>query len=79
MASPARGHPELSSVPGTDMRLVNVYLSGYFLLIIGALAALWYGGVLSHLPLVLVLAGIVISVGFGVVLFLTAGKPVSRD
>ena len=29
------------------MRFVNIYLIGYFILIIGALAALWYGGVLA--------------------------------
>ena len=30
------------------MRFVNIYLIGYFLLVLGALAALWYGGVLRH-------------------------------
>ena len=30
------------------MRFVHVYLVGYVILVIGALAALWYGGVLQH-------------------------------
>ena len=31
------------------MRFVNIYLIGYFILVLGALAALWYGGVLRHI------------------------------
>ncbi len=61
------------------MRLVNVYLSGYFLLIISALAALWYGGVLGRLPTGWVVIGLIIALGLGVTLFLTGGKPVARD
>ena len=61
------------------MRLVRVYLSGYFLLIIGALIALWYGDVLRHLSPVWVLAGLVVAVGFGITLSISAGKPVTRD
>jgi hypothetical protein len=61
------------------VRLVSVYLWGYFLLIIGALAALWYGDVLRHLSPVWVLAGLVMAVGFGIMLSLSAGKPVTRD
>jgi hypothetical protein len=61
------------------MRLLHVYLSGYFLLIIGALASLWYGGVLGRLPTGWVVIGLIIAVGLGVTLFFTAGKPVARD
>ena len=31
------------------MRFINVYLIGYFILVLGALAALWYGGALRHI------------------------------
>ena len=61
------------------VRLVRVYLSGYFLLIIGTLIALWYGDVLRHLSPVWVLAGLVVAVGFGIMLSISAGKPVTRD
>jgi hypothetical protein len=57
------------------MRFVNVYLFGYFLLVIGALAALWYGGVLRHVSPVWVIIGLVIAVGLGVMLSISAGKP----
>jgi hypothetical protein len=61
------------------VRLVNIYLAGYFLLIVGALIALWYGDVLPHLSPVWVLASLVMAVGFGIMLSISAGKPVTRD
>jgi hypothetical protein len=57
------------------MRFVNLYLIGYFIVLIGAVAALWYGGVLRQLSPVWVLIGLVIAVGLGVMLSITAGKP----
>jgi hypothetical protein len=57
------------------MRFVNMYLIGYSLLVIGALLALWYGGVLRHVSPTWVLIGLVISVGLGIMLSISAGKP----
>jgi hypothetical protein len=57
------------------LRFVNVYLIGYCILIVGALLALWYGGVLRHVSLVWVLIGLVIAVGLGIMLSISAGKP----
>jgi hypothetical protein len=57
------------------MRFVNLYLIGYFILLVGALLALWYGGVLSHVSPVWILIGVVISVGLGIMLSISAGKP----
>ncbi len=57
------------------MRFVNVYLVGYFLLIIGALAALWYGGILRQVSPVWILIGLVVAVGLGFMLSVSAGKP----
>ena len=57
------------------MRYVNIYLIGYVVLLIGALLALWKGGVLSHLSPVWVLIGLVIAVGLGIMLSVSAGKP----
>ena len=47
------------------MRFVHVFLVGYFLLVIGALLALWYGGVLRHLSPVWILISLVIALGLG--------------
>jgi len=57
------------------MRFVNIYLIGYFVLVIGALAALWYGGALSQISAVWILIGLVIAVGLGIMLSVSAGKP----
>jgi hypothetical protein len=57
------------------MRFVHLYLIGYCILVIGALAALWYGGVLQRVSAVWVVIGLVIAVGLGVMMSITAGKP----
>jgi hypothetical protein len=57
------------------MRFVNIYLVGYFLLVIGALAALWYGGVLQHISAGWLVIGLVIAFGLGIMLAVSAGKP----
>jgi hypothetical protein len=57
------------------MRFVNIYLIGYFVLIMGALAALWYGGALRQISPVWVIIGLVIAIGLGIMLSVTAGKP----
>ena len=57
------------------MRYVHLYLVGYFILIVGALAALWYGGVLQQISATWVVIGLVIAAGLGVMLAISAGKP----
>jgi hypothetical protein len=57
------------------MRFINMYLVGYFILLMGALAALWYGGVLRHVSPVWVVIGLVIAVGLGIMLSVSGGKP----
>ena len=57
------------------MRFINMYLVGYFILLIGALAALWYGGVLRNVSPVWVVIGMVIAVGLGIMLSVSGGKP----
>ena len=57
------------------MRFVNVYLIGYFLLVIGAIGALWYGGVLRQIAPMWIVIGLVIAFGLGIMLSVSAGKP----
>ena len=57
------------------MRFVHLYLVGYFILILGALAALWYGGVLQHIAGTWIAIGLMIAIGLGVMLAISAGKP----
>jgi hypothetical protein len=59
---------------------VHLYLIGYFILVLGALAALWYGGVLQQLSATWIVIGLVIAAGLGIMLAITAGKPeITRD
>jgi hypothetical protein len=57
------------------MRFINMYLIGYFILLIGAMAALWYGGVLRHVSATWIVIGLVIAVGLGIMLSVSGGKP----
>ena len=57
------------------MRYVHLYLIGYFVLVLGALAALWYGGVLRQISPIWIVIGLVIAAGLGVMLSISAGKP----
>jgi hypothetical protein len=57
------------------MRFVNIYLIGYFILILGALAALWSGGALQQISASWLLIGLMIAVGLGIMLAVSAGKP----
>jgi hypothetical protein len=57
------------------VRFINTYLIGYFILVMGALAALWYGGVLRHVSATWVLIALVIAAGLGIMLSVSAGKP----
>ena len=62
------------------MRFVNVYLIGYFLLVLGAVAALWYGGALRHISATWLVIGLMIAAGLGIMLAISAGKPeVTRE
>ena len=57
------------------MRFINMYLIGYFVLLIGAVSALWYGGVLRNVSPVWVIIGLVVAVGLGIMLSVSSGKP----
>jgi hypothetical protein len=58
------------------MRLIRIYLIGYFVLVLGAVAALWQSGVLAQLSLLWVAIGLLLAIGLGVVLAVTSTRPV---
>ncbi len=57
------------------MRFVHLYLIGYFVLIAGALLALWHAGVLAHVGVLWAAIGTIIALGLGIVLAVTSAKP----
>lgn len=57
------------------MRFINIYLIGYFILVIGAALALWQAGILTRVSGTWIAIGALIAVGFGIMLAVSAGKP----
>ena len=81
-----RLHP--STAPGVKpdaqheltMRFVNIYLIGYFILVLGAVLALWQAGILARISATWVAIGALIAIGLGIMLAVSAGKPeISRE
>ena len=50
------------------MKYLKLYLVGYFVLLIGAGLALWQAGILDDIPGMWLTIGIIIAVGFGIML-----------
>lgn len=57
------------------MKFINMYLVGYVVLIIGVVLALWKTGVLEHISGVWIAIGVVVAIGLGVMMSVSAGKP----
>ena len=50
------------------MKYLKLYLVGYFVLLVGAGLALWQAGVLDDIPGIWLAIGIIVAVGFGIML-----------
>ena len=50
------------------MKFLKLYLVGYFVLLAGAGLALWQAGVLDAIPLVWLAIGVIVAIGFGIML-----------
>jgi hypothetical protein len=50
------------------MKFLKLYLVGYFILLVGGGLALWQAGILDEIPGVWLAIGMVIAVGFGIML-----------
>jgi hypothetical protein len=57
------------------MSFMRVYVAGYFVLVAGALLALWNAEILSRIPLAWIAIGLIIAVAPGIVLLVTAAPP----
>jgi len=57
------------------MKYINMYLVGYFVLIFGAILALWQAGILRQVGAAWIAIGIVIALGLGIILAVSSGKP----
>ena len=57
------------------MRFIHLFLVGYFVLVVGAVLALWRAGILNHVSGTWVAIGAIIAVGLGIMLAVSSGKP----
>jgi len=57
------------------VRFIHLYLIGYFVLVVGAVLALWQAGVLARVSTTWLAIGMLIVFGLGIMLAVTAGKP----
>ena len=57
------------------MRFINMYLIGYFILIIGICLALWQSGVLDSVAPIWIGIGAILAVGVGIMMAVSSGKP----
>jgi hypothetical protein len=57
------------------MRFINMYLIGYFILLIGLGLALWKSGVLAHVSPIWIGIGIIVALGVGIMMAVSSGKP----
>ena len=58
------------------MKFMRLYLIGYFILLVGAVLALWQSGILRQIPGIWVAIGLVVAVGLGIVLAVSSTTPV---
>ncbi len=57
------------------MRFINMYLVGYFILIVGLSLALWQSGVLGSIAPIWIGIGAIVAVGIGIMMAVSSGKP----
>jgi len=68
-------HLAISHDADAPMRFIHLYLVGYFVLVLGAVLALWKAGVLARVSGTWLAIGAVIVLGLGIMLAVTSAKP----
>ena len=58
------------------MKFMRLYLIGYFVLLFGAVLALWQSGILRQISGIWLAIGLVIAIGLGIVLAVSSTTPV---
>ena len=58
------------------MKFMRLYLIGYFILLAGAVLALWQSGILRQISVVWLGIGLIIAIGLGVLLAVSSTTPV---
>ena len=57
------------------MKFINMYLIGYFILVVGICLALWQSGVLDNVAPMWIGIGALVAIGVGIMMAVSSGKP----
>ena len=57
------------------MKFINMFLIGYFVLILGVGLALWQTGILSRVAPIWIAIGVLVAIGVGIMMSVSSGKP----
>ena len=57
------------------MRFINMYLIGYFVLVIGIALGLWQAGIFNRVGPIWIAIGMLMAIGLGIMLAVSSGKP----
>jgi hypothetical protein len=57
------------------MKFINMFLIGYFVLILGIGLALWQTGILSRVAPIWIAIGALVAIGVGIMMSVSSGKP----
>ncbi len=57
------------------MKFVQLFLVGYFVLIVGLAMTLWQAGVLKRMSPIWIAIGVIVAVGAGIMMAVSSGKP----
>jgi hypothetical protein len=61
------------------MKFINLYLAGYFVLVVGVVLALWQSGVLARVAPVWIGIGVLVAIGLGIMMSVSSGKPTTTE
>ena len=61
------------------MRFIHLFLVGYVVVVMGVVLGLWQTGVLTRVAPVWLGVGILVAVGVGIMMSVTAGKPTASE
>ena len=61
------------------MRFINLFLVGYFILVIGVVLGLWQAGVLNRVAPIWIGIGVLAAVGIGIMMSVASGKPTTSE
>jgi hypothetical protein len=57
------------------MRFINLFLVGYFVVVLGVGLGLWQLGLFSRVAPIWAMIGALVAIGIGIMLAVTSGKP----